>query len=420
MQHRRGARAVATISLVVVVGAVALNRVKPTVVAAVTTKREHRDWVGAPDYDPLIYFLDSGSTAAEKLAPSLVTSVIDVHEHVSDVAAARRLLRVMDLRGIRLACLMGSSTFTLTGNSPGFNGYRENNEQLLQIKARWPGRFAAFVTINPADAGQFELLRQYVARGADGLKLYLGHGGTIGDSERFHSMPLDDPRLDRMWSWLESTQLPVVLHVNLGLYWDEMLRLMEKHPYLRMNMPHLGLYKSSGLRLARLEFLLQRYPFLYTDISFGQAFTREDFESLAKWRDRSRRFLIANQNKVLFGTDQVVTSETSDANLDAFPAAYLQFLQEARWRFFQKPAHAMRGLALDTATLGRLLYLSAREWLQIDSSGRIRGGHSAVTEDSIRIHYPVAPLRPEDVPPGPPATNGQRDGSVARRRTRPL
>ncbi len=101
--------------------------------------------------------------------------MIDVHEHVRDEKQARRLLRAMDEYEISMTCLLSASTFTFTLNRKyGFEGYKRNNEQLLEIKRQHPGRFCVFVAVDPLALGNLKLLRDYVRRGADGLKLYLG------------------------------------------------------------------------------------------------------------------------------------------------------------------------------------------------------------------------------------------------------
>src|SRR5262249_55123496 len=157
------------------------------------------------------------------------------------------------------------------------------------------------------------LLQDYVARGADGLKLYLGHGAGTGKGP-FHTMPLDDPRMMEIYAWAEQTQLPLVFHVNLLKYWDEMLRVLEAHPYLRVNIPHFGLHLQNEKRQRRLSWLLKRYPNVYTDMSFGHRdFQIEGFESMVNQKERIKRFFDDNADKMLFASDMVLEPGKTNA-----------------------------------------------------------------------------------------------------------
>ncbi|MDJ0865958.1 MAG: amidohydrolase family protein [Myxococcota bacterium] len=305
--------------------------------------------------------------------------VIDVHEHVVDAYHAERLLAAMDRFGIERTCLMGSSWYTFTLNPRfGFERWEQNNERLLAIRREHPDRFCVFVTLDPEAFDALARLQQYVAKGADGVKLYLGHGGQHGKGP-FHVMPLDDPRLRPLFAWLEQTQLPITLHVNLIKYRDEFVRLMDAFPELRVNVPHFGLHKNTAKRLARLEALLERYPNLYTDVSFGwHQFHLEGFEALAKWRTRSRDWLTRNRDKVMFASDMVLEQSKDDAYIDDTLRSYFQLLESRKFRFFMEPRWLMHGLALDDETLRAIYETTPRRFLRMDGAatapGRAEGG----------------------------------------------
>ena len=179
-------------------------------------------------------------------APSTAYKVIDIHEHVVDEERAVMLLEGMDKLGIQRACLMGTSWYTFTLDDQfGFERYHENNLLIIGLKNKYPERFCAFPTLDPEAEGNLERLQDYVAKGADGLKLYLGHGAAHGKGP-FHSMPLDDPRMLPIYEYCQRTQLPILFHINLIKYYDEFVRVMEQFPYTGSASPLRTAQKNTG------------------------------------------------------------------------------------------------------------------------------------------------------------------------------
>jgi len=299
-------------------------------------------------------------------------AVIDIHEHVVDEERAEMLLEGMDKLGIQRACLMGTSWYTFTLDQQfGFERYHENNLDILEIKAKWPDRFCAFPTLDPEADGNLERLKDYVAKGADGLKLYLGHGAGTGKGP-FHSMPLDDPRMLPIYEYAQATQLPIVFHINLIKYYDEFVRVMERYPYLRVDIPHFGLHKNTGERLRRFEWLLERYPNVYTDISFGwHTFHVEGMEALAKWRSRSRVFFTRHSDRIMYASDLVIDPLRKQGYIDATLRSYMQFLELEYHRLFLEPEYPMHGLRLGDAALKGIYETTPSRFLLLDDSGAL-------------------------------------------------
>ncbi len=348
------------------------------------------------------YLANDDTTIAVESLPPPRFKIINVHEHLKGEEEAVRLLAEMDKLGIKRTMLMASTIYTLTLNPIyGFEGFKENNESILALEKKWPDRFATFVTFNPLDDGNLELVKDYVARGADGVKLYLGHGEKTGKGP-FHVMPLDDPRMEPFWAYAEETQLPLVVHINLNKYWDETVRLLEKHPYLRLNIPHFGLHKNAEGKLKRLAWLLQRYPNVYTDVSFGfYTFQIEGFEQLARWRSRSREWLAANKDKVLYASDMVLEPSKDQPYIENTLRSYRQFLEMERWRFFLAPGYTMHGMHLDDDVLSRIYEKNPARWLLLDDQGnlpdRTKGWPIAGVPEPERA--PLPPLDLSSVPP---------------------
>ena len=243
---------------------------------------------------------------------------------------------------------------------------------MLRLRDDRPDRFCAFVKIDPLVPDPLARVQQYVRRGADGLKLYRGHGSRSG-SGPFHSMPLDDARLLPLWAWLERSQLPVMLHVNLKLYGGELVRVLDAFPQLRICIPHFGLSKNTNARLARLVALFARYPNLYSDVSFGwHRYEIAGFESLAKWRTRSKELLTRYADRFLFGVGLVLEPSKPEGHALATLRAY-------RIDAPPRPAHpeterGPRGCQMSVDSLRVRRKISNRE--RRASIIGARGGHS--------------------------------------------
>lgn len=332
--------------------------------------------------------------------------IIDVHEHLQTDRDASLLLSSMDALGVRMSCLQGSSFYTFTlDDKYGFERFHENNQKLLELKKKHPGRFCAFVTLNPPDADNLERLKRYVANGADGLKLYLGHGAKHGKGP-FHMMALNDARMRPVYAYAQKIQLPITLHVNLINYWDEMVAVLEEFPYLRVNIPHFGLHKNTNRRLARLAWLLRRYPNVYTDISFGwQDFHRQGFESLAGNPERSQKFFADNQQKILFASDLVIEKNKTPEHVTEVLRSYMQLLEMKSFRFFMVPDHVMRGLALSDEILRIVYEETPARFLVLDDAGALRDRAGGWPQDGERVPGlppavdEVKPVDPSKIPP---------------------
>lgn len=298
--------------------------------------------------------------------------VIDIHEHVQTERDAKLLLAAMDRLNIERTCLMGTTTYTFTlDNQYGFEGHHQNNDDIIALKQKYPGRFCAFITLDPLEGDLLPKVQEYVRKGADGVKLYAGHGAAHGKGP-FHPMPLDDERLAPLFAWAEQTQLPILLHVNFIKYYDETVRLLERHPYLRLVIPHFGLHKNRQDRLDRLSWVLKRYPNVYTDISFGwHAFHEEGFRALARWRSRSKKWIEAHADKVLFASDMVIEKTKDEAYVDNTLRSYFQLLENKKLRLFLVPELTMHGLGVDDAALKTIYWDAPARFLMLDEEGRL-------------------------------------------------
>lgn len=243
--------------------------------------------------------------------------------------------------------ILGSPEATLFSGRQGFYGEDKNNLEVLKIASTYPDHFIAFPTINPHDPEKLEKLKGYLRRGAKGLKLYSGH--TV-----LHDRPLDDPTMLPVYEFCEKNQIPVLIHVNAGYYQSEFESVLQKFPKLEVICPHFCL---STIKWDRFEYLMDHYPHLYTDISFGHInLLREALVRISRNREKYRDLVLKYQDRIFFGTDMVVTSapdKTADW-LSRITRAYRDLLEKESYSFFAIEGFTLRGLHLERGVLEKI------------------------------------------------------------------
>ena len=360
---------------------------------------------------------DDASIGTDDVGPNR-WKIVDIHEHAQDEVEARRMLEAMDKLGVQRTCLQAATIYTFTlNNKYGFEQYQENNKAIIDIKKKWPDRFCAFVTFDPLKDGPGEgldLVKKAVTDGADGVKLFLGHGARTGKGP-FHVMPIDDPRMEPFWAWAEETQLPVLMHVNLIKFWDETVSLLEKHPNLRLCLPHFGLHKNSEARLKRLGWILDRYPNVYSDMSYGfYTFQIEGFENLSRYRSRSRDFITKYASRLMFASDMVLESTKTEDYISHTMRSYRQWNEMEKFRLYLVPSKLMWGMKLDDASLRAIYEEAPARFLLSDKNGALPDR----TKDPkvIVAMQTLPPLDLESIPDDPqyqPRANGKAYAAAA-------
>lgn len=301
-------------------------------------------------------------------APPAPRERIDAHVHlVGDVAG--ELLAALDRRGIDRAVVLASPHLDpdhppAPGAAP-FSGWRAANERLLAAAAAHRERLLPFVTLDPADSDPREL-DDWLARGACGVKLYIGH-------QALHARPLADPAHHAIFAALAQRGVPVLLHVNTVRFEDELADLLRAHPSLELVCAHLC---GSRTDLDRLERILRAHPTLRVDTSHGGGRPGVDgFTHLERERERIRRIIAAEPGRFLFGSDLVTTTTVGDVDAtrlewDRQLAANLGLLAADRFEFMRAgdgPGSLVpgsyRGLSLPDDILADVLAGNARRWL---------------------------------------------------------
>ena len=219
------------------------------------------------------------------------------------------------------------------------DGFGETLREHLKVFGRYPGRFVVFgnadwTRINETGFAQAAArqMAEDVAAGMRGLKVYKALGLEYRD-ERGAFWRVNDERLDPLWAKAGELGIPVLIHtadpaafwepLNRDNFWngvlygeyawwsyyrqgfpsrDELLSerndVIRRHPQTTFICPHIG-SKSECLDAASDD--LAKFPNLYYDLS-----ARIPILGLpGPHAERSRAFLIAYQDRVLFGTDAI-------------------------------------------------------------------------------------------------------------------
>ena len=281
--------------------------------------------------------------------------IFNTHEHIQSIQEVPKYLEAMKQIGVEKTVLLGSSEATIFSGHSSFTEWEENNAEILQIAATDPEHFIAFPTLDPQDPQKIEKLKSYLEKGAKGLKLYSGH--VI-----FHKLSLDDKSVMPLYKFCEGHQIPILFHVNAGYYQKELENVLKQFPKLKIICPHFCL---STIKSERFEYLMDTYPTLYTDISFGPM----DYLVAALKRfslnpQKYRNLILKYQDRIFYGTDMVVTRDPEKTVdwLTQVAQVYKDFLEKEQYTFFEFPNQTLRGLHLDEEVLKKIYHTNFKRF----------------------------------------------------------
>jgi predicted TIM-barrel fold metal-dependent hydrolase len=237
--------------------------------------------------------------------------IINIHEHFQTAKVADIWLDAMEQCGVSATVALGSpaATFFL-GAEPGFNNYMVYNNLTLYLQEEYDSKFLAFPTIDPRDPGKLEYFKDQIASNALGLKLYSGHTGEIFPEPKTtlydYLGPLNRSDMYEVYEYCEDNQIPIIWHIKLqwDYLFDETKAVLEDFPALIVNIPHFGVLGSDPARLGEL---MDQYPGVYTDISFG-GFAYWSMQRVSDNLDNFKQFFEKYHDRVMFGTDIVITT----------------------------------------------------------------------------------------------------------------
>ncbi|NLI76930.1 MAG: amidohydrolase family protein [Candidatus Riflebacteria bacterium] len=259
--------------------------------------------------------------------------------HLTTAQIAEALVAEMDEAGVELATpLMVDMEFS-SAYPGGVKAYDEQIAETLaavaQVNARSPApRLLPFIGADPRRPGVADLVLGHLATGAfKGVKIYPVMG----------FLP-DDERLYPVYAWCEAHRVPVTAHCENGglpgydgFYhlaapenWEPVLR---RFPALVLNLAHFD--RTGTPWQATIEGLMQRFPHVYTDVSFDT----EMFWMPGRYFANLHRVLRTPvlQDRLLYGTDwymgRFLWSEKT----------YLTWFTRGARRIFWSPVRFTRG-----------------------------------------------------------------------------
>jgi len=271
--------------------------------------------------------------ASPSVEPLRDFAVVNGHDHLFSRKYLPKYFEAAERTGVVSTLFVASSNYTLHGKGGDpQEGNEANSREIMAAARENPGKVIPFCTIHPGQPDKLDLVKQLVADGAVGLKLYSGHGN-------FYDRPLDVEDMMPVYAYCAEAGVPICWHVNLLRYAAEFERVLVRVPDLKVIVPHWGVtfFRPKEQPWRDFQRMLDTYPNLYTDTSFG---TREilvsGLESVSSHPDLFRAFFEKYSDRILFGTDMVVTGnkEKTEDWIEAVIRACRDVLEKESYHFF--------------------------------------------------------------------------------------
>lgn len=283
--------------------------------------------------------------------------IVNVHESVESVAEIIKLQTTMTTLGMEKTVLHGipKDLLYFEGEGIDLSDVDENNEAIKKAVQEFPDQFSYFCSIDPSDPLRNNVVEDCVTDGAVGVKLYNGYSYA-------HQTPIDDAKLNDFYPLLAEKGLLLMLPVNTSEYETELRNMLTLNPDLTVICPHFCL---SSKNLTRLSALMTEFPNLYVDTSFGHIdFAKEGFQTLSANHDDYVEFFENFQDRILFGTDAVVTSyeEKTVEWLNALYGDYIAMLTESDVVLATDPSLSVQGLNLPSSIQKKVFY---KNWMEL-------------------------------------------------------
>lgn len=301
---------------------------------------------------------------AEPSAPR----VYNVHESIEEFSNVLELQETMAALNIQKTALHGipqEILYYTDSEDLSLADTAGNNTLIQQVAAQTAAEdsFGFFCTIDPLDAERVNQAKDCLNKGASGVKLYNGYTYS-------HILGVDDPRLSELYQTLSDAGAVLMLAINSGEYRGELENVLTLNPNLKVICPHYCLASQS---LDRLTDLMARYPNLYVDTSFGKtSLARTGFQTMSENHDKFVTFFTTFQDRILFGTDTVVTTyeDKGTEYLTYLYKAYINSLSEEEFEFGmelsedESVSEVYTGLNLPSTILRKVLWQNAANLLE--------------------------------------------------------
>jgi len=354
---------------------------------AIDTVQYKNNIMSFEDYDP-----PSSLKVEGEIIKKAKFTFIDVHSHLWNMPLMDLNELVAEMDEINMGYIVnlsGSGFGPQAAKDVYFDKSTEN------IKDNQPGRIGLFVNVdfNSIDIenhieNQVSVIRNAVAKGAIGLKVYKGLGLTNKDSKG-NRVAVDDERLGPIWEVCGELGIPVLIHsADPFQFWQdkdgqnerwfelkekpnryygdsdfippfediikEQHTIFERHKKTTFINAHLG---WMGNDLKRLGEHLDRYPNVVTE--FGAVIAE-----LGRQPKTARQFFIDYQDRIMFGKDSY--------NKEEFYTYFRVLESDDEYFSYFRKRHAfwkMYGLNLPDEVLKKVYYKNAlRLFPSIDNS----------------------------------------------------
>ena len=279
---------------------------------------------------------------------------IDMHEHYYVSGDVDLFLRALGCLGVSKVVLLS------TGLAPDNKFYRLNSMFLMMWAKRYPDQVIPFCTIDEADPRAAELVEQYILAGAKGLKLIGGHPA-------YYDEPYNSENMYKVYQKVAEYDVPVLMHcslINIPELQEQMDEVLSDFPEVTFIFAHYGNTLMRGNHLDVIAALLDKHPNLYTDMSHGSGITayhqylQQDLETI-------RNFVIKYQDRILFGSDLILSIATNDFDwLYERVRCEIDLCQKAEFTCeFGKSDWVHQGFDFDEEILRKLYYENPKKVL---------------------------------------------------------
>jgi predicted TIM-barrel fold metal-dependent hydrolase len=272
---------------------------------------------------------------------------IDMHEHYWFTGNIDLFLRALGCLGISKVVLLP------TGNPPDNKYYGIYWAFLMMWARHYPDQIIPFCTVDEADPRAAEQVERYILAGAKGIKLMGGH-------PNYYDEPLNSENMYKVYQKAAEYDVPVLLHgslINIPELQDQLDQVFGDFPEVTFIIAHYGNTLMNGIHLDVIAGLLDEHPNLYTDLSMGSGVTayhrylKQDLETI-------RSFVIEYQDRILFGSDLILSVSTNDFDwLYKRVKVEIDLYQKAEFIYELGPSdEVQQGFNLDREILRKLYY----------------------------------------------------------------
>ncbi|MBI2425157.1 MAG: amidohydrolase family protein [Candidatus Hydrogenedentes bacterium] len=240
------------------------------------------------------------------MTPRKAFRIVNGHDHLYMMEHLDRYMKAAEVMGVEKTLFVASSEFTFLGKGSKEKLNDWSTNVVLEAADAYPGKIIPFATLHPNDKDKVTLLEGYMARGIKGLKLYTGHSN-------FYDRSLYDESMFPVYAFCQEKGLPILWHVNMSKYLDDLNQVLLNYPKLKLLIPHFGVgfWNPQDGTMAALGKMMDTYPNVYVDSSFG---TREilvgGLGRVSQFNDYFRDYYEKYQDRIIWGTDMVVTGNS--------------------------------------------------------------------------------------------------------------